>query len=179
MFKISILSLILSLICSTSFSADIYDLSYKDLGGDSQSMKQYKGKSILIVNTASACGYTPQLKGLQALYEKYKSKGFVVIGFPSNDFNQESLKGKKIANFCLINYGVKFPIAKKSSIRGKGKNAVFSYLSSKLNNHNVKWNFEKFLISKKGDVLGNFSSSEKPLGGALEKAVAASLETGK
>ena len=125
--------------------------------------KQFKGKVLLVANIASKCGYTPQLKGLQTLHAKYKNAAFEVIGFPSNDFNQEPLDGVKIGEFCKRNYGVDFTIFMKVHVKGKDIDPIYKYLT----NHSpkksgVNWNFEKFLVDASGNVIKHYPSSTKP-----------------
>ena len=155
-----------------SFSyASVYQTQVKDLSGDWVSMSKYKGKTILVVNTASKCGYTPQLKGLESLYQKYKSNDFVVLGFPSDDFNQEDLEGEKIKSFCKLNYGVTFPIFGKTHVKGEGMNAFYKKLFKSLEGQSVGWNFEKILIDSRGKVVKKYKSAEAPLGGELEEQI--------
>lgn len=121
----------------------------------------FKGKVILAVNTASNCVYTPQFKGLEALYQKYKDQGLVVVGFPSNDFNQEFADSTKIANVCFINYGVTFPMLEKSEIKGPAANAFFQKLI-KSTGKSPEWNFYKYLIGRDGSSVSAFASSATP-----------------
>ncbi|KAJ6576634.1 glutathione peroxidase [Mycena vulgaris] len=126
-----------------------------------------KGKTVLIVNTASACGFTPQYKGLQALYEKYKEKDFVIIGFPCNQFGgQEPGDDETIATFCVVNHGVTFPLMKKSDVNGDNTNEVYKWLKAEksgiLGLARIKWNFEKFLINKEGVVVNRWASTTTP-----------------
>ena len=131
----------------------IYKLNLKDLEGNDISLSAFKGKVVLIVNIASRCGLTHQLKGLEELYEKYSKDGFEVLAFPSNDFNQEPKEADKITEFCTRNYGVKFPIFEKDHVRGKKAQPLYRYLAenSKMAfwpNYPV-WNFQKYLVDKK------------------------------
>lgn len=140
-----------------------------------QNLCQYSGKVTLVINTASYCGYTAQYEGLEKLYAKYKDKGFVVLGFPSNDFSQEPGNNKEIADFCYNTYGVKFPMFAKSSVKGKDMNPLFAALS-KASGKSPGWNFHKYLIDKEGKLLANYGSSVSPddknLVAAIEKALA-------
>ena len=123
---------------------------------------RYKNKVLLVVNIASKCGYTPQLKGLQSLQNKYKNKNFEVIAFPSNDFNQEPLEGIKIGDFCKKNYGVDFTIFQKISVQGSDADPLYKFLSTSSKKGDVNWNFEKFLIDGSGQVIARFDSETKP-----------------
>jgi glutathione peroxidase len=141
-----------------------------------QDLCQYSGKVILVVNTASYCGFTNQYEGLEGLYAKYGSKGLVVLGFPSNDFGQqEPGSSKEIADFCYNTYGVKFPMFAKSVVSGKEPNPLFANLI-KTTGKAPAWNFHKYLIGRDGKVLDNFGSkvtpTDKTLVGAVEKALA-------
>jgi len=141
-----------------------------------QDLCQYAGKVVLVVNTASYCGYTSQYEGLEALYAKYGSKGLVVLGFPSNDFGkQEPGSSKEIADFCFNTYGVKFPMFAKSVVSGSAPNPLFANLI-KITGKAPAWNFHKYLIDRNGKVIDNFASKvtpgDKQLVGAVEKALA-------
>jgi len=129
-------------------------------------MENYRGKSILVVNTASKCGLTPQFEGLENLYRKYTDKGFVILGFPCNQFaNQEPGDEKSISEGCLINYGVSFPMFAKVDVNGESAHPIFKYLKKELNGtfgNKVKWNFTKFLIDTNGKPLKRFSPLTKP-----------------
>lgn len=130
----------------------------------------YAGKVILAVNTASACGFTPQFKELEALYQKYKDKGLVVMGFPSNDFFQEQKDDKSVAEFCQMNYGVTFPMFSKTSVRGKTANGFYQALIAD-SGKSPKWNFYKYLINRQGKVVNTFASTTKPLDSDIEKQI--------
>jgi len=125
-----------------------------------------KGKVVLIVNTATGCGFATNYKGLQRLHENYKDKGLVVLGFPSAQFNQEPVEDDKMSSFCELNHGVTFPLMKKSDINGDNTNEVFSHLKSKkpglLGLTRIKWNFEKFLVDKEGTVVKRYASTTGP-----------------
>ena len=129
-------------------------------------METYKGKTILVVNTASKCGLTPQFEGLEKLYRKYKDKGFVILGFPCNQFaNQEPGDEKSIAEGCLINYGVTFPMFSKIEVNGENAHPIFKYLKKELKgflSSKIKWNFTKFLIDAEGNPVKRFSPGTVP-----------------
>lgn len=145
-----------------------YDLTYTTIDGKTASMADFKGKYVLCVNVASKCGYTPQYKQLQALYEKYQDR-LVIVGFPCNQFlGQEPGSNEEIVTFCEKNYGVTFPLADKLDVKGKNQHAVYQWLTNKtlngVSDGNVKWNFHKFLISPSGEWLGEYASGVDPLG---------------
>ena len=144
-------------------------------GGDGKKVQlsQYKGKTILAVNVASKCGYTKQYDGLEKLYEKYKDKGLVVLGFPSNDFGaQEPGTDAEIQQFCKLNFGVTFPVFKKKSVKGAETQPVYQFLTTNAQEKGeVKWNFEKFLIGPQGKVVGRFNSKVEPLAPELTAEV--------
>jgi glutathione peroxidase len=135
-----------------------------------QALCQYAGKVVLVVNTASFCGFTPQYKGLEALDSKYRSRGLVVLGFPSNDFSQETGTNKEIADFCESTFGVKFPMFAKTSVRGAEANALFKELAQ-ASGTTPKWNFYKYLISREGKVVESYSSMTSPDDRAFVRAV--------
>ena len=153
----------------------IYSIAIKDMNGDSKDLSSYKGKTLLIVNTASECGYTPQYKGLQETYLKYRDKGLVVIGFPSNDFGaQEPGTNADIKKFCELKYKVTFPMYSKDVVKGPKKSAIYKFLTEaggKDRQGEVEWNFEKFLISKDGKVVGRFKSAVTPDSKELTTAI--------
>jgi len=145
----------------------IYDFKVPSLDGKTIDFSAYKGKKILIVNTASKCGYTPQYAGLQKLYEQYKDK-LVIIGFPANNFNQqEPGTNQEIAAFCEKNYGVTFPMAEKVSVKGNDIHPLFHWLTTKKENGvmdaDIRWNFTKFLINEKGKLVAKFDSKVDPM----------------
>ncbi|MCB1144378.1 MAG: glutathione peroxidase [Leptospiraceae bacterium] len=154
-------------------SSEIYSLSTTGIKGETIHFDSYKGKVLLIVNVASQCGYTGQYKNLEAVYRKYKDKGFVVLGFPSNDFGeQEPGSDKEIVDFCKLNYGVSFPLMSKSHVRGALKNPIYHYLLKNSSSKNeIKWNFEKFLVNKKGIPVERFSSSILPDSTEIESMI--------
>ncbi len=154
-----------------------YDFSVKDIKGKAVPLSKYKGKTLLIVNTASACGFTPQYKGLQALHEQYKDRGLAVLGFPCNQFGgQEPGDEKAIEEFCELNYGVNFPMFAKVDVNGDEADPLFSQLKKAapglLGSEAVKWNFTKFLVSPDGTVK-RFAPQDEPasLAKDIEKAL--------
>jgi len=150
----------------------VHDFNIKTIDGKGLSLKKFKGKKILIVNTASKCGYTPQYEDLQKLSQQYKGK-LVVIGFPANNFkDQDPGTNLQIKEFCKQNYGVTFPLAEKVSVTGDDMAALFKYLTLADNpdfTGEIKWNFEKFLIDENGKLLHRFRSNVKPLSAEITK----------
>ena len=145
---------------------DFYNLEAKKINGEMVSMSEYKGKTVIVVNTASKCGFTPQFEGLEKLYEKYKDQGLVILGFPCNQFGkQEPGVGEEIEEFCQVNYGVSFPIFDKVNVNGSSTHPIFKYLKSNLGGFlgsSIKWNFTKFVIDKNGKPIKRFSPITKP-----------------
>lgn len=131
--------------------------------------KEFSGKTLLVVNTASQCGFTPQFKDLEALHQKYKDEGLVVVGFPSKDFNQEYDDAEKTANICFENYGVTFTMMSESSVKGRSANELYSWLA-KETGESPAWNFNKYLVTSDGSV-SYYGSSENPLSGKIEAAI--------
>jgi glutathione peroxidase len=141
-----------------------------------QSMCQYSGKVVVVVNTASFCGFTSQYEGLEALYAKYKDRGLVVLGFPSNDFSQETGSNKQIADFCENTFGVKFPMAVKSTVTGKDAIPLFKELAAKTNTP-PRWNFYKYVIARDGVQVAAFASNADPAGAQFVKEIEKQLTT--
>jgi glutathione peroxidase len=153
---------------------NIYDFSAKSIYGKEISMIGFEGKALIIVNTASKCGLTPQYEGLETLYQKYKDEGLVILGFPCNQFgNQEPGNEQSISESCLLNYGVSFPMFSKIDVNGKNAHPIFKYLKKTLpgifGTEGIKWNFTKFIIDKNGKPVKRFSPWTKPE--AMEKDV--------
>jgi len=150
-----------------------YDLKATSITGTEVPFSQYKNKVVLIVNTASACGFTPQYKGMEELYQKFHNQGFVILGFPSNQFGaQESGSDAEIQKFCELRYKVTFPMFKKSEVKGPEQNSVYKYLTKTQTDFpgahvEPKWNFNKYLINKQGKVVGYFESKVEPLSSEL------------
>tara|TARA_B100002003_G_scaffold2652_1_gene2545 strand:- start:363 stop:848 length:486 start_codon:yes stop_codon:yes gene_type:complete len=143
--------------------------------GEQTTLEQYKGKVLLIVNTASKCGFTPQYEGLESLYNKYNDKGFEILGFPCDQFgHQEPGSDEDIAQFCSLNFGVSFPLLKKTNVNGPDANPLFEELKNEapglLGTKRIKWNFTKFLVNAQGKVLKRYAPTVKPE--AIEKDIA-------
>ena len=156
----------------------VYDFSARTIDGDEQKLSAYKGKTMLVVNVASKCGFTPQYTGLEALYEKFKDKGVVVLGFPCDQFgHQEPGDEAEIKNFCSLNYDVKFPLFAKIEVNGANTHPLYKYLKAQakgvLGSESIKWNFTKFLIDKDGKVMTRYAPVDTPE--KIEKDVAAAL----
>lgn len=157
-----------------------YDYGFNTLlGNQPMPLAQYQGKVLLVVNTASECGFTPQYKGLEELYEKYRERGLVVIGVPSNDFgSQEPGSGEKIAKFCQVNYGVSFPMASKVHVKGDDTHPFYQWARAHFGLMGApKWNFHKYLIDRKGRLVDYFHSVTKPESQRLVKEIEAHLGT--
>ncbi len=156
--------------------ASIYDIEVETLTGQRKSMHDYEGKVLLVVNTASQCGFTPQYAGLEALHRKYGDRGLVVLGFPCNQFGgQEPGSESEISTFCELNYGVTFPMHAKIDVNGAGAHPLFQRLTRAkkglLGSSRIKWNFTKFLIDRRGEIVARYSPTTKPekLEGDIEK----------
>lgn len=157
-------------------SAPIYDFSVKDIKDHEHKLAEYEGRVMLIVNTASKCGFTPQYKGLQALYDRFHVRGLEVLGFPCNQFGAQEPGGNdEIESFCELNFGVKFPLFDKVEVNGENAHPLYRYLTEAkpgvLNTKAIKWNFTKFLVDRKGNVVERFAPNTEPedIAGAIEK----------
>lgn len=153
---------------------NIYDFTAQTTGGGQQALSDYRGKVLLVVNTASKCGFTPQFAGLEELYEKYRDKGLVILGFPCNQFaNQDPGSNDEIQEFCQLNYGVTFPMFGKVEVNGRGADPIFKHLKKAapgaLGTERIKWNFTKFLIDAEGNVVKRYAPTDKPK--AIEKDI--------
>ena len=163
---------------ASSAPSSVYDFEALSIDGKPAHLSTQRGKVMLIVNTASQCGFTPQFGGLEALWQKYRDKGLVVLGFPSNEFGkQDPGSNDEIASFCQVNYGVSFPMMGKVEVNGSGAHPLWKWLKGEkpglLGSEAIKWNFTKFLVGKNGQVLKRYAPNEKPE--AIEKDVAAAL----
>jgi glutathione peroxidase len=176
---IGTLSLAMSLVAPALFGASsVYEFTMNSIDGQPLPMASFKGKVMLIVNVASKCGFTPQYEGLEAVYEKYKDQGLVIVGFPANNFmSQEPGTNEEIKTFCSRTYNVKFPLFSKISVKGDDKAALYQFLTdpSSKTGGEIKWNFTKFLVDRDGKVIARFESPVKPdspeVISAIEKAL--------
>ena len=160
-------------------TSTLYNIKASSIDGKPVAMNQYKGKVLIIVNTASQCGYTPQLKGLEAIYKKYKSKGLEVLAFPSNDFKQDPSSNTEIMSYAQKNFQVSFPFFEKNSVVGASQQPVYKYLTDKQPAtvfKDVAWNFEKFIVGKNGEVLARFPSSTTPESEQMIEAIEKALD---
>ena len=160
----------------------VYDFDALNIDGKNVNLGKYKNKVIMFVNTASECGYTPQYKGLQAIYDKYKDKGFVILGFPANNFGgQEPGSNKEIKEFCTLRYKVSFPMFAKISVKGEDQHPLYKFLTDKElhpdTGGDVTWNFNKFLTNSKGEVVKRFSSKNEPESDEVTTAIETELKS--
>ena len=160
--------------------ASLYDFEAQQIGGQNVPLAQFRGKPLLIVNTASACGFTPQFAGLEELHKRYAGRGLVVLGFPCNQFgSQDPGSNEEIASFCQVNYGVSFPMMQKINVNGAEAHPLYRWLTAEapglLGSKAIKWNFTKFLVGKDGKVLKRYAPQEAPekLAKDIEAALAA------
>jgi glutathione peroxidase len=161
--------------------SSVYDFKMKNIDGSEVKLDAYKGKVLLIVNTASKCGLTPQYEALQAVYDKYKDKNFVILGFPANNFmGQEPGTDTEIKDFCTLKYKVSFPMFSKISVKGTDQHPLYTYLTNEKSNPgfsgDISWNFEKFLIGKDGKTLARFSPKVKPDDASVIEAIEKALK---
>lgn len=161
----------------TSDTINIYDVKVKSISGEDISLSNYRGKVLMIVNVASKCGYTPQYEGLEAIYKKYKDKGFEILAFPCNDFKgQEPGTNEEIAEFCRVNYGVTFTLFDKIKVLGDEKSELYSKLIRYEPAGDIGWNFEKFVIDRNGNVTGRFKSKVTPESEEITSLIESELE---
>ena len=156
----------------------IYDYTVQDMQGQEVALEQYRGKVLLITNTASKCGFTPQFEGLESLHQKYQEQGLVILGFPCNQFGgQDPGSNDQILDFCVKNYGVSFPMHAKIDVNGTSAHPLFDYLKQEakgaLGTQRIKWNFTKFLVGRDGTVISRYAPLTKPE--ALEQDIEAAL----
>src|SRR5450755_2160130 len=166
--NIRLFFVILALVGTTLMAAEktVYDFTLNSIDGHATPLSSYKGKVVLLVNVASRCGYTPQYSALEALYEKYKDQGFVIVGFPANNFGaQEPGTNKEIKTFCSRKYNVTFPMYSKVSVKGDHQTPLYQYLTKQTDPSiagDIKWNFTKFLVDRSGNVVQRFESAVTP-----------------
>jgi glutathione peroxidase len=176
---LAVLAVLTLLQITLAHAGSLYDIKLKDIDGKDTTLGAYRGKVLLIVNVASKCGYTPQYKSLEATYEKYRDKGFVILGFPCNQFGgQEPGSNEEIKTFCSSKYNVTFPLFDKIEVNGANRHPLYTELAGDTSPFpgNIKWNFNKFLISKDGKILQRFGSSAKPDSEEVTKAIEEALK---
>ena len=155
---------------------NFYDLKINDISGKVIDFKDYKNKVVLIVNTASYCGFTKQYTDLQTLWEKYKSKGLIVLGTPSNSFNQEKKENKEVKDFCEFNFNINFPLSEIIDVKGKNAHQIYKWAKNNFGNSAVpKWNFHKILVNKNGEIIDTFASFTNPMSNKIIKKIEKSL----
>jgi glutathione peroxidase len=165
---------------ATLAGQSLYDFSAVDIDGNNVPLSRWQGKPLLIVNTASKCGFTPQYEGLEKLYAAYKERGFVILAFPANDFfGQEPGSDQQIKEFCSLTYNTSFPLFSKIVVRGKGQHPLYAWLTDrkihpKTGGH-ISWNFNKFLVDKTGQVAARFDSKVEPMDAAIVAALEKTL----
>lgn len=167
-------------VLSVSAAPSIYDYSLNSIDGKDTRLSTFKGKVVMLVNVASRCGYTPQYSGLESLYEKYRAKGFVIVGIPANNFmSQEPGANSEIQTFCRSKYNVQFPMMAKISVAGSDKAPLYRYLTSKEKNPKtggeIQWNFTKFLVDREGKVVARFEPATEPSDPAVASAIDGAL----
>lgn len=175
--------MIFSFLFGSSAQADssqsVHDFKANLIQGSEKNLSDYKGKVLLIVNTASGCGFTPQYAALQSLYEKYREQGFEILAFPSNDFGgQEPASNEEIQKFCDLRFKVKFPLFEKVAVKGDQAHPLFQYLTKEsARKGSIKWNFSKFLIDQNGQVVDRFASTTDPLSDKVTRSIASLLSS--
>jgi glutathione peroxidase len=163
----------------TSTSQPIYDFTMDDIDGKPRPLREFKGKVMMIVNTASFCGNTPQYEGLQTLYERYREQGFTILAFPANDFGkQEPGDNKEIAEFCYTKYSLEFPLFSKITVLGDQKHPLYRYLTEDTPfKGEIEWNFQKFLVNQQGEVIARYAPGQKPLTPKIVGDIEKTLQT--
>ena len=163
-FLLSIIMFFFKTSATANYEKKIYDFSIKSITGETINFKDYKNKVILVVNTASYCGFTKQYEDLQKLWEKYESKGLIVLGIPSNSFNQEKKSNEDVKKFCEVNFNINFPMSAITDVKGEKAHEIFKWAEENYGKSAIpKWNFHKILINKEGKVEDTFSSLTKPM----------------
>ena len=161
---------------TANYEKKIYDFSIESITGETINFKDYKNKVILIVNTASYCGFTKQYTDLQNLWEKYKKQGLIVLGIPSDSFNQEKKANKEVKEFCEVNFNISFPLSEITNVKGENAHPVFKWAKESFGNSAVpKWNFHKILINKNGQIIDTFASFTSPMSSKIIKKIEKSL----
>ena len=160
-------------------SPEIYDFTMKDIDGKPRTLGEFKGKVMMIVNTASFCGNTPQYEDLQTLYEQYRDQGFTILAFPANDFGQqEPGDNKEIAEFCYTKYSLEFPLFSKITVLGDQKHPLYRYLTENtMFPGEIKWNFQKFLVDRQGQVIARYAPKQQPLTPEIVQDIEKALKT--
>ncbi|HUJ74280.1 MAG TPA: glutathione peroxidase [bacterium] len=171
---------LLALAVTPARATSFYDYNLQDIDGKPVSFDQFRGKVLLVVNTASRCGYTYQFDGLEALYKQYRDRGFLILGFPSNDFlGQEPGTNQQIKQFCTLSYGVSFPMFSKIKVTGQDMHPLYRYLTEKTTDPRfagpISWNFNKFLIGRDGSIIARFRTQDEPQGPTVRAAIEAAL----
>ena len=176
LFLLSIIMFFFKTSATANYEKKIYDFSIENITGETINFKDYKNKVILIVNTASYCGFTNQYEELQELWDNYKSKGLVVLGVPSNSFNQEKKNNDEVKEFCEVNFNINFPLTTITEVKGDNAHEIFKWAKKNYGKSAVpKWNFHKILINKEGKIEDTFASFTKPMSGKLIKKIEAIL----
>ncbi|EHL95109.1 glutathione peroxidase [Lentilactobacillus parafarraginis F0439] len=154
----------------------IYDFTETEMNGNPINLKDYQGKVLLIVNTASKCGLAPQLEGLESLYKQYHNDGLVVIGLPSNQFHQELETDQQAEEYCQLHYGVTFPMTRRVAVNGENEDPLFTFLKAQSGHGNIKWNYTKFLVGRDGKLIHRYAPITKPeaMEDTVKQAIAAS-----
>ena len=169
---LSIIMFFFKTTATANYEKKIYDFSIESISGETINFKDYKKKVILVVNTASYCGFTKQYADLQNLWDKYKSKGLIVLGIPSNSFNQEKKNSDEVKNFCEVNFDINFPLTTITEVKGKNAHEIFKWAKDNYGNSAIpKWNFHKILINKKGMIEDTFSSFTNPMSKKIIKKI--------